>query len=117
MRSILWLALLSSSTVDQLVPGLRVAALRRGIRADVFVPDFGQYRQAVLDPASEFHAFAPDVVLFSLDARNCIGEHVLSDEDAHQHLAEKVAEIKGLWQAARGDADRLVLQQAASSVL
>lgn len=110
------IALLSSSTVDQLVPGLRVAALRRGIRAEIFVPDFGQYRQELLDPASAFHAFAADVVIFSLDARSFIGEHVLSDNDAHQHLAAQIAETRWLWQAARGDADRLVLQQAALPV-
>ena len=109
---ILKIALLSSSTVDQLVPGLRVAALRRGIRAEIHVPDFGQYRQAVLDPGSAFHAFAPDVVIFSLDSRSFIGEHVLGDDDAQRHLDAKLAETRGLWEAARGGADRLVIQQA-----
>jgi len=106
------MAVLASSTIDQLLPSLRVSGLRRGLRVETFTPDYGQFRQAVLDPASPFHAFAPDVVLFSLDARTLVGETVLDDGEAEALIDRRVAEIGAWWDAARGSSDRLVLQQA-----
>ena len=106
------IALLGSSTLDQLLPAIRIAGLRRGIRIETYVPDYGQFRQAVLDPASEYHAFAPDVAIFLLDARTLVGETVLEDDEAEGLIDRRVAEIGAWWDAARGNADRLILQQA-----
>ena len=113
---VLKLALLGSSTVDQLLPSLRVAGLRRGIRVETFVADYGQYRQAALDPASDYHAFGADAVLFLIDARTLAGEAVLADEEAGAHIERRVIDMAALWRAARGGADRLVLHAAALPV-
>lgn len=69
------LAMLASSTVDHLAPAIRVAGLRRGVRFDVHAGGFGQYRQSVLDPGSWLHEHAPQVVLFSLSARELLAEY------------------------------------------
>jgi FkbH-like protein len=106
------IAILASATIDQLLPGLRIAGLRRGLRVSVYTPDYGQFRQAVLDPDSDFHRFAPHVVLFLLDARSQVGETLLDDDEAARSLEQRVADIVGLWQAARGGADRIILHQA-----
>src|SRR5262247_3278717 len=66
------LAILSSSTVDHLAPAIRVAGLRRRLLIDVHNGGFGQYQQDVLDPSSLLHQFAPQVILFSLSAREVI---------------------------------------------
>src|SRR5271166_3703999 len=63
------LALLASSTVDHLPPAIRVAGLRRRLLIEVYGGAYGQYRQELLDPTSSLHQFAPQVVLFSLTAR------------------------------------------------
>jgi len=105
-------AILGSSTIDQLVPAIRVSGLRRGIRIETYTPEYGQFRQAVLDPASAFHAFAADAVLFSLDARTLVGEVVLEDAEAAALIDRRVAEVGAWWDAARGSSDRLVLHQA-----
>lgn len=105
-------AILGSSTIDQLLPAIRVSGLRRGIRVETYMPEYGQFRQAVLDPASAFHAFAPEAILFSLDARSLVGEEVLGDLEAAALIDRRVAEIGAWWDAARGSADRLILQQA-----
>ena len=62
------LAILASSTVDHLVPAIRIGALRRGLLLDVYVGQYGQYRQELLDPSSPLHPFEPQVVLLSLGA-------------------------------------------------
>lgn len=66
------LALLSSCTIDHLLPAIRVAGLRRRLLIEVYTGSFGQYRQELLDPASALHGFRPDIILFSLTAREAI---------------------------------------------
>ena len=67
-RPTLRLALLSSSTVQHLVPGLRVGALRHGIDLLVHEGDYGQYRQELMAADSSLHAFRPEAVLLALDS-------------------------------------------------
>ena len=62
------LAILGASTVDHLAPGIRVGGLRRSIWIDTYTPDYGQYTQELINPASGLHSFAPNAVLFALDA-------------------------------------------------
>ena len=42
------LALLASGTADHLLPGIRVAGLRRGLRIAAHTGGYGQYRQELL---------------------------------------------------------------------
>ena len=107
------LALLSSVTIAQLVPGLRVAALRRGFFLDVFAGGFGQYRHELFDPASHLQSFAPDVVVLSLSARQLMGSIPLEADFEHVErvLQAEVAELRGLWGAARNRFGGSVLQQ------
>src|SRR5579871_475203 len=64
------LAVLGSSTVEHLLPGLRMGALRRGIPLATYTSPCGQYLQDFLDPSSGLAAFAPDAILITLDARH-----------------------------------------------
>ena len=66
------LALLASGTADHLLPAIRVAGLRRGLRIAVHAGGYGQYRQELLDPGG-LAAFRPDAVLFALAARDFLG--------------------------------------------
>lgn len=67
------IALLGSATVEHLMPGLRVGALRHGLWIDVHAVDYGQYFQAISDTASSLHQFSPEVVLFAFDAPHLFG--------------------------------------------
>jgi FkbH-like protein len=106
-------AIVSSVTIDHLVPGLRVAALRRGFFLRVFAGAFGQYRHELLDPATPVQAFAPDAVLLSLSARSLIGALPIDagPEHVERALQAEVAEVRALWQAARQRFGANVLQQ------
>jgi FkbH-like protein len=84
-----------SYTTVQLVPLLRLAALRQGILLEIREGDFGQYRQEIIDPKSRLHAFAPDFVVLALHA----GEVALPEYSARPQAAVD-AELKrwtGLW--------------------
>lgn len=108
------LALLSSSTVDHLLPPLRVAALRRRVRLDVRAGAFGQYRQELLAPPPELTAFAPQIVLLSLMASEFIAgaRPGQSAGDTQSMISGAVMELRGLWSKARQTFNAAVIQQS-----
>jgi FkbH-like protein len=97
------LALLGSSTLTHLIPGIRIGALRRGIWVDVHEGAYGSYRQELLEPGSVLHAFKPDVLLFSFDARHLAGL------DGAEGAVRMVREC---WRAAKDAFGCTILQQA-----
>jgi FkbH-like protein len=107
------LALLASSTVDHLVPAIRVSGLRRQLLVDVHLGAYGQYRQALLDPASSLYQRKPDVVLFSLTAREAIAAASLSASRAEADVVidRAVDDLRVLWERARASLGATVLQQ------
>ncbi len=98
------LALLGSSTLSHLLPGIRLAALRRGFLCDIYVGPYGLYRQELADTDSSLHRFRPDVVCFALDAQHLAGGENASPEAALSNLRQ-------CWQLAREMGCRAVLQQ------
>ena len=66
------LAVLASSTVEHLLPAIRVGGMRRDLWIETHTPEYGQYTQALMDPASPLHAFRPTAVLFALDSRHVL---------------------------------------------
>jgi len=66
------LGLLGSYTTAQLVPMLRLAALREGIDLRIHEADYGQYRQAIIDPASSLHAFKPEFIMLAVQHRDAV---------------------------------------------
>jgi FkbH-like protein len=106
-------AILASSTVGHLVPGIRVAGLRRGLLLDVYVGGYGQYRQELLDAASTLHRFGPQVVLFSLSVREAIsGIQLTATAEAVEKVTENcIEELRLLWKKAREVFQATVIQQ------
>jgi FkbH-like protein len=107
------LAVLSSSTVDHLLPAMRVGALRRGMWMQTYSCSYGQYRQELLDHTAPLYRFCPDAVLFTLDARHLVGR--VTPDAATTVLAGQVAEVLddlcALWRRAREAFQCQVLQQ------
>jgi FkbH-like protein len=108
------LAVLGSSTTGHLLPGIRVAALRRGLWVKTYEPDYGQYFQELLDPSSGLHAFKPDAVLFAQDAYHilCEADAGLDKAGADVALSRTVAALKGYWKLAKDAFSAQVIQQA-----
>ena len=106
------IAVLGASTLDHLLPGLRTAALRWRMQAQVYSPDYAQYFQELLDPNSGLHAFAPQVVVCALDPQHLIGNDVggLSPEQAQERVDAVVEQLRGLWQRLRSTFAAQVIQ-------
>lgn len=106
-------ALLGSSTLDHLLPAIRVAGLRRRLLIDIYTGSFGQYRQELLDPGARLRAFRPDVVLLSVTAREAIASVPLgaTRDEADQAILSSVGELRELWSHARSAFSPVVIQQ------
>jgi len=107
------LALLGSSTLDHLLPAIRVAGLRRRLLIDIYTGSFGQYRQELLQPGEPLRAFRPEVVLLSVTAREAIASVPLgaTHDEADQAIASSVAELRELWSQARSAFSPVIIQQ------
>ena len=107
------LAVLASSTIDQLLPSIRVAGLRRRLLIDVYAGTYGLHRQEVLDSASALHRYAPQILLFSITAREAIAGVPLAaaPEDADDAIERFVEELRVLWRRAREALKATVIQQ------
>ncbi len=108
------LALLSSCTIDHLLPAIRVAGLRQRLLVEVYTGSFGQYRQELIDPASTLHAFRPEIILLSLTAREALAGVPLeaTTDEAEQAVARAVADLRRLWCTARETFKATVIQQS-----
>ena len=97
------LAILSSATVDHIVPALAVAGLRRGLRLDTFVAPYGQLAQQLFDGGSSLAAFQPDVVLISLSARDFLSSLKvdMNAEELAKCVADQIGTLESYWTAAR----------------
>jgi HAD superfamily phosphatase (TIGR01681 family) len=106
-------AVLSACTVDHLAPALRVAALRRGLLAQVLTGGFAQYRHELLDPGSALASFRPEFIVLSLTAREILNSVPLGAKgtQVEQAIAGAVAELKELWRRARERFGATVVQQ------
>lgn len=103
------LAVLASSTVTHLLPGLRIAALRRGLNVKTYVTGYGQYQQELLDSSSPLHRFAPNVILFATDTRHLVGQ---VEDGGDSSAAEKaVSRLAELWRTAKTAFACQVVQQ------
>jgi FkbH-like protein len=108
------LAVLSSCTVDHLFPAIRVGGLRRRLVFDLYKGAFGQYRQEILDPASSLRAFAPEIILLSLTAREATAGVPLgvTADEAERAVARTTDELCELWNSARNNFGALIIQQS-----
>jgi FkbH-like protein len=113
------MAVLSSSTSDHLLQGLRVAALRRNLSLQTYLGEYGQYRQELLEPGSKLLELQPDVILFAFNAQHLLGSpHPALSAQAATDLVESAAEqVRGIWQLARARFTGQLLQQTVLPVL
>ncbi|MCQ4314364.1 HAD-IIIC family phosphatase [Pseudomonas stutzeri] len=107
------IALLSSHTVDHLVPAIRVAGLQRRLALSVHVAPYGMYRQALLMDDAELVSFAPQLIVLALDSRDAPLQLPLeaSQEEVDAAVAERVNELRLLWRRARERYAAQIVQQ------
>lgn len=107
------IALLSSHTVDHLVPAIRVAGLSRRLALSVYVAPYGMYRQALLMDDPALSSFAPQVILLAVDAKDTSLQLPLDASEAQVSSAveTRIEELRHLWRLARERYAAQVIQQ------
>src|SRR5215471_15453911 len=107
------LAVLASSTVDHLLPAVRVGALRRRLIFELYTATYGQHRQELLDPGSPLHRYQPHAVLLSIAAREAIAGVPLTAtaQEVDAAILGSVEDLRVLWRKAREALKATVIQQ------
>lgn len=60
------ISILSSFTIDPLVPVLEVTCYQAGLRPEIYLGGFNQVQQEILDPHSPLYQFKPDVLIVAV---------------------------------------------------
>ena len=92
--------LVGSYTTLQLVPLLRLAALRFGIALDIYESPFGQLEQQVIDPRSDLYASARDYVVIAVH-EGAIDFPLVTDDGPGAILDAEVQRWTTLWSTVR----------------
>ena len=103
-------ALLASSTVQHLLPSLRIAGLRRGLRFEIYTNAYGQYLQELLDAESALHRFRPEVCCVVLDAHHVEGL-------ARQGVDAALDRMETCWRLCRENFSATVVQATVLPIL
>lgn len=104
------IAVIGSSTLDHLVPAIRVAGMRRNLWFDVWTGHYGQYLQELADSSSGLHAFAPQTVLLALDARHLVAGVSTDAMDAGIEIDRILDRMAMAWTMAQGMGAQVIQQ-------
>jgi FkbH-like protein len=106
------IALLSSTTIDHLLPSMTVGAFRRGLLVEWFIAPYNQIRQEILNPSSRLYEFKPDIVLLLLHASE-VGISLTpyaSTSDVNDAIQQRISEWSGWWDLMQRKTDAAIVQ-------
>ncbi len=101
------LAVLASFTLKGLADILFVECARQGIKTEVYLGEYNQYAQEILNPTSGLHSFKPSAVVLFIDTQALLGEAYfrpygsLQAADRRLLIDEKLAETQQYVQILR----------------
>jgi len=88
------IAILGTGTLQLWSDALKPALFGAGIRAELFIGDFGQYQQEILDPDSRLAAFRPEIVVLAVDHRALgLGNLTPDGDSAVQGAVDRFAQL------------------------
>ena len=107
------IALLSSCTVDHLIPHIRVGCLRRSLLPDFYVAPFNQYRNEILDKQSALYAFNPDFIFLAIDHYEITSRIHIADsvEEINAFVDSYVDDLRTLWKVLKSKLRCQIIQQ------
>lgn len=107
------IALLASHSVEHLLPATRVAALARGMLANLYVAPYGQYRQVIHKEDLYLKEFSPQFILFAFDLKDMPISlpFTATQSDVLQAVTRRVEEIRALWSKAAKSFGATIIQQ------
>ena len=106
------LAVLSSSTSDQLIQIIELFLLAGGVKAEVYQADYGLFRQEILDPDSGLYAFKPNGIFVGTHWRDLTNWPRLADgaDRVGECVSAEVAQWSQLWRTAHERAGCQIIQ-------
>lgn len=93
------IAVVGTGTLPLWTEALRPALFGAGIRAELFVGDFDQYQQEILDDSSRLARFRPELIVLAVDHRALGLDDLSADKDADANVAAAVDRFASLWRA------------------
>lgn len=102
------IALVGTVTLELWVSALRTICFSWGIDAQIYVGQFLQYAQEILDPSSGLTQFKPDLVLIAADWRSLALP--AESNDPAGLIAAKIEQFRPLWQHCRQHLGANVIQ-------
>lgn len=106
------LAIMGSGTVSHLLPGINVAAVRRGLQIQSYVSEYGQYFRHL--GTDELNQFQPNAILFAFDPEHLLGRDqssVVDEESANTLIITAIERLKKLWSTAKRLYGCIIIQQ------
>jgi len=107
------LAVLSSHTIDHLMPAIRVGGLAHGVILSTHVGHYGTYRQSLMEVDPDLLEFAPQFLLLALDAHEMPSSLPFdaSESDVADAIQGYVDNLRDLWRFGRQRYSAQVIQQ------
>jgi FkbH-like protein len=106
-------ALLSSFTIDPLAIYVDVKSRLAQLHPEIYVAQFNQYQQEILDENSGLYAFKPDVIILAVQADVLVNENFYSEfvklPNVEQHQTEILNRFQALLSTLTARTDALVL--------
>ena len=108
------ISILSSFTIKGLKEVLSVKCFELGLIPDIYIGDYSQYTQEILDKNSEFNKFNSDLVILFIDTRALLGEYYfnpygLNEQSRRDLLNEKEDDIYFLVKSIRESMDSKIV--------
>ncbi|MEO5345965.1 MAG: HAD-IIIC family phosphatase [Magnetococcus sp. YQC-9] len=110
-------AVVATSTMDHLLPVLRLYLAAAGFDVTLFNAEFNTLHQTVLDPGSELYAFGPEIIWLATHFRDSGLDTLPGATNAaiETAIAESVSRFRDLWQALRTHTSAIILQNNADT--
>lgn len=109
------IAVLQSSTLQQMEPYLRIRCLALGVRADVRFGEYNQYAQEILDQSSWLYEWRPQVVFLAVHwedmVPNLVSACLARTHEPSAITAEVLNTLESLVSALRSRSDAVIILQ------
>lgn len=108
------IAILSSFTARPIKDGLRVACENAGMRANIYLGEYNQYAQEILNPQSGLYGSNPEFTILFIETRTLLGDNFfmpysISDEARRDFVKEKYQEIVSLVECVKKNSSSKIL--------
>ena len=109
------IAALSSYSFEFIKDALIVKCFQAGVFPDIYQPGFNQFRQEILNPASQMYAFKPDIILLSVLGQDFCPDiyrtPMGTEKECEDYIGSITADLGALFDVVRQNSSATVIMQ------